>query len=75
MKHLGWVTDDKFKVENPLLDPTNPKFNEYIWLENFDKIKNVHKVVCSEKAVSKIVEEVNNLSAHKTIYGKTLAKK
>lgn len=75
MKHLDWVTDEKFKVENPPTDPTNPKFQEYIWLENFDKIKDVHKVVCSEKAVSKIVDAVNDHSTHKTIYGKTLAKK
>jgi len=75
MKSLGWVSDDKFKVENPTKDPTNPKYHEFIWLENFDKIKDVHKVVCSEKAVSKIIESVNDHLTHKEIYGKSLTKK
>lgn len=75
MRHLGWVTDDKFKVENPIKDPTNSTFHQYVWLENFDKIKNVHKVVCSEKAISKIINAVNDHSTHKTVYGKTLVKR
>lgn len=47
LKHLNWVTDDNFKVENPAIDPTVEECRNLIWLENFDKIKNVHKVVCA----------------------------
>ena len=75
MKHLGWVSDDNFKVENPIKDPTNKKFQELIWLENFDKIKDSHKIVCSENAVDKIVDAINDHSSHKAIFGKLLAKK
>ena len=75
LKFLGWVTDDKFKVENPKIDPTLGKYNELIWVENFDKIKDVHKVVCSENAIPFIVAMVNDQNKHMEIFGKTLSKK
>lgn len=74
LKHLGWVTEADFKVENPAKDPTVKKYEGYIWLETFDKIKNVHKVVCSEVAVDKIVEIISNSGLHKEIFGRALAK-
>lgn len=75
MQHLGWVTDKTFKVENPDPNPVVKKYDGYIWLETFDKIKNVHKVVCSEVAIDKIVETVNNQALHKDIFGRNLSKK
>lgn len=73
-KYLGWVNDEKFSVENPLIDPTNSIYNEYIWLENFDKIKGTHKVVCSEKVIEKLVEIIDNKDIHITIFSRGLAK-
>ncbi|MDN5285708.1 MAG: hypothetical protein JWR38_1982 [Mucilaginibacter sp.] len=72
MKYLKWVNDSKFKVENPEVNPINKDFDKYIWLETFDKIKNVHKVVCSEVAIDKIVQTVNTSSLHKEIFGRML---
>jgi hypothetical protein len=74
LKYLGWVTDENFSVENPLVDPTNSSFHEYIWLENFDKIKKAHKVVCSDKAIEKLVEIIDNKELHMPIFNRNLAK-
>jgi hypothetical protein len=74
LKYLNWVSDDKFKVENPPADPTVENYREYIWLENFDKIKNVHKVVCAEKAIPIIIDILNDPSKHKEIFEKPLSK-
>lgn len=75
IKNLGWVRDDKFKVENPIDNPIVSDFHKFIWLENFDKIKDVHKVVFSEQAIAIVVEAVNDHNSHKTIFGKNLVKK
>lgn len=72
MKYLGWVNDEKFKVENPIADPVNSNFNDYVWLENFDSIKNVHKVVCSKESIAKIIEIVNDDKTHLQVFGKLL---
>ncbi|WP_295792086.1 RNA-binding domain-containing protein [Mucilaginibacter sp.] len=72
MKYLKWVNDSNFKVENPKIDPINKAFSAYIWLEIFDAIKDVHKVVCSKSAINKISETVNNPALHKEIFGRTL---
>lgn len=72
MKYLGWVNDEKFKVENPIIDPVNSNFNNYVWLENFDTIKGVHKVVCSKESITKIIEIVNNDKIHIEVFGKLL---
>jgi hypothetical protein len=72
MKFLNWVDDAKFKVENPKINPTNIRFDNLIWLETFDKLKGVHKVVCSEKAIDKIINVVNNQDLHKEIFGRNL---
>ncbi|WP_316807372.1 RNA-binding domain-containing protein [Pedobacter agri] len=73
LKYLGWVNDENFSVQNPKNDPVNPKYIHFIWLENFDKIKNVHKVVVSESAIQEVLEIVNNLNLHKGIFGRELA--
>jgi schlafen family protein len=74
LKHLNWVTDDNFKVENPPTDPTIEIYREYIWLENFDKIKDVHTVVCAEKTIPIIIDLLNDVGKHKEIFGKNLSK-
>lgn len=75
MKHLGWVADASFKVENPSSDPVNKGFECYLWVETFDKIKNHCKVVCSEEAIKIIADTVNDESLHKKIFGRLLSKK
>jgi len=72
MKYLKWVNDSNFKVENPEVNPINKAYSSYLWLEIFDKIKDVHKVVCSELAIGMIAETVNNPGLHKEIFGRTL---
>ncbi len=75
LKYLNWVDDEHFSVQNPTSNPVNSKFNEFIWLENFDKIKNVHKVVVSENAISEVVRIVNNDSLHEKVFNRKLAVK
>lgn len=72
MKYLNWVNDEKFKVENPIENPVNSEYNQYIWLESFDTIKNVHKVVCSKEAIDEILKVINEQSLHRTIFKKDL---
>lgn len=73
LKYLGWVIDSGFQVSNPPSDPTIAMFSEFIWLENFDKIKNFHKVVCSEKAINEVLKAINNVDLHEDIFGRRLA--
>ena len=75
MKYIGWVDNENFKVENPPKDPVQSRYHRFIWLETFDTIKNVHKVVCSKESITTIVEIVNNESLHKAIFNKSLEPK
>ncbi|WP_134399660.1 RNA-binding domain-containing protein [Flavobacterium psychrophilum] len=72
MKHLGWVNNENFKVENPPENTLNPKHNNFIWVESLDTIKHVNKVVFSEEAIEKMVEIIDNQTLHKTIYKRNL---
>ena len=72
MKYLGWVNDENFEVKNPDTNPTNPEYNNFIWLERFDKLKNSFKVVCSEEAIPEIVAVLSDLSNHIKIFKKEL---
>ncbi|WP_302026102.1 RNA-binding domain-containing protein [Parabacteroides johnsonii] len=72
MKYLGWVNDENFEVKNPDKNPTNPEYNNFIWLERFDKLKNSFKVVCSEEAIPEIVAVLSDLSNHIKIFKKEL---
>lgn len=72
MKYLGWVNDENFEVKNPDINPTNPEYNNFIWLERFDKLKNSFKVVCSEEAIPEIVAVLSDLSNHIKIFKKEL---
>jgi hypothetical protein len=75
MKYLGWVNDAAFSVKNPQEGVVNESFSKFIWLEKFDKLKGLNKVVCSEEAIELIVEIVNQESLHEKIFNKTLNKK
>lgn len=75
LKYLNWVTDENFNVQNPINNPVNPKHLQFIWLENFDKIKNVHKVVFNESAINEVLNIVNDHSLHQEVFGRELALK
>lgn len=72
IKHLHWVKDDRFKVENPIENPINEKYNQYIWLENLDTIKNTHKVVFSKEAIDEILKIVNDKDLHNAVFKRNL---
>jgi hypothetical protein len=75
LKHLNWVIDEKFKVENPPAGTINDSFNQFIWDERLDTVKDSHKVVFSKEAVAKVVEIVNDTSLHMTIFKRSLRAK
>lgn len=75
LKYLNWVTDDRFKVDNPPEGTVNDNFNQFIWNERLDTLKDSHKIVFSKDAVSKVVEVVNNDSLHMTIFKRNLRTK
>lgn len=75
LKHLGWVNDSNFKVENPIENTVNEEFHNYIWVESFDTIKDLHKVVFSKDAIDEIAKNIEDQSLHKKIFGKNLALK
>jgi hypothetical protein len=57
IKHLNWVTDENFKVENPPEGTVNPAFNNCIWVETLDTTK---KVVFSEECISELIKVIDN---------------
>lgn len=72
LKYLGWITDDKMKIENPDESKINKDKYEFIWIEILDK---THKVVFSKKAIKPLVKEINNANNHNIIFGKALQTK
>ncbi|WP_406823481.1 RNA-binding domain-containing protein [Pedobacter sp. KACC 23697] len=72
LKHLDWVNDPKFKVENPIKNTVNESFNQYIWIESFDTLKDVHKIVFSKEAIKQVFAVVQDKNLHKTLFGKDL---
>jgi len=75
IKFLGWVNNDKFKVENPDESCLNSQFNNFIWIETLDSIKETHKVVFSKEAVDEIVKTADDENTQKEIFRKVLEKK
>lgn len=69
LKYLGWITDDKMKIENPDESKINKDKYEFIWIEILDK---THKVVFSRKAIKPLVKEINNANNHNIIFGRAL---
>lgn len=72
LKYLGWVNDDKFKVDNCAQGTIDDKFNEYIWDERLDTIKDSHKVVFSKEAVKKVLELIDDSNLHITVFKRNL---
>ncbi len=69
MKHLNWVYNENFKIENPPEATINENFNKYIWIETLDTIK---KVVFSEESINEILNIINEKDSHMLIFKKNL---
>jgi uncharacterized protein YxjI len=72
MKYLGWINDSNFKVENPIENTVNDAYNKYLWVESFDTIKDVHKVVFSKDAIDAVVKVIQDETKHEKVFGKKL---
>lgn len=70
--HLGWVTDDKFKINHPDPEVLNDEFSDYIWTETTDSLTGTKKIFLSESAVAPIVEIINSKELHMQVFGKLL---
>lgn len=71
-KFLEWTNVDNFEVDKPKEDILNPKYSNYIWIENIDTIKQKIKVVFSKEAINLLIEVINNNDVHVKIFGKNL---
>jgi hypothetical protein len=69
IKHLNWVHDENFKVNNPPTGTVNEKYNKYLWIESLDTTK---KVVFSEESVCKVLEVIDDANSHVSIFHKNL---
>ena len=68
-RHLKWISDENLPIENPDETILNIQFNHFIWIEILDRTR---KVVFSENAINPIVEAINELNNHTTIFNKEL---
>ncbi len=67
--YLGWVTKEKFKIDNPTEGTINEKFNEFIWVDIVDEIKKTKKIVFSSTAVQILGDAINNEDIQSKIFG------
>jgi hypothetical protein len=72
LKHLGWINDPIFKVENPIENTVNDQFHKYLWVESFDTIKDIHKVVFSKEAIDEVAKVIQDQDLHTKVFGKKL---
>jgi hypothetical protein len=72
IKHLNWVSDEHFRVENPAEDVVNNEYSQFIWTETLDTVR---KVVFSEESIEKILEVINQDELHERIFKKQLLRK
>lgn len=72
LKYLQWTNVENFPVENPAENILNEKFNNYIWIENTDTIKNKRKVVFSKDAIEILTQVINDKQNHKKVFKKDL---
>ena len=70
--YLKWVSDVKFKINNPPDGTISDSFDEFIWIETLDNITNQTKIFFSSKAIDKIVCIINNAELHKGVFNKVL---
>ena len=72
IKYLGWSKVDNFAVENPPKNILDEKFNNFIWVENIDTIKDKRKVVFSKEAIDILADVINDKKNHKKVFKKEL---
>lgn len=75
MLYLGWVKNGAFNIDKPKNDDINPDFSEYIWIETIDNLKGKKKVVFSPKAVTPLLEIVEDSPRHVDVFGALLKTK
>lgn len=64
-----------FNIDKPKNDDINPDFSEYIWIETIDNLKGKKKVVFSPKAVTPLLEIVEDSPRHVDVFGALLKTK
>ena len=75
MLYLGWVKNGAFNIDKPKNDDINPDFSEYISIETIDNLKGKKKVVFSPKAVTPLLEIVEDSPRHVDVFGALLKTK
>ncbi len=73
IKHLGWVTNEKFRLENPEETEINSEFNKYIWIETTDIITKSRKVFFSSEAIQILLDEISKESVQVELFKKKLS--
>lgn len=71
----GWVTKENFKIDKPTIETVNTSFNELIWVDTFDEIKETTKIVFSSSAIQILSSIINDDSKHINLFKKKLEKK
>lgn len=75
MLYLNWVKNGAFNIGEPKNDDINPDFSEFIWIETVDNLKGKKKVVFSPKAVTPLLEIIEDSTKHTDIFGSSLKRK
>lgn len=70
--HLGWVNDEKLKIDNPPSESVIESYAKFVWIEKTDEVKDTHKIVFSKEAVDPLVEVINDAAKHMQIFKKQL---
>jgi len=73
IKHLGWVTNEKFKIEKPEEIEINPEFSKYIWIETTDSITERRKVYFSPETIQILLDEISKENVQMELFKKKLS--
>lgn len=68
----GWVTKENFKIDKPTAGTVNENYNEFIWVDSFDEIKETTKVVFASSAIQILAELINDEKKHVNLFKKKL---
>ena len=68
MLYLNWVKNGAFNIDKPKSDDINPNFSEFIWIDTVDNLKGKKKVVFSPKAITPLLEIIEDLTKHIDIF-------
>lgn len=71
----GWVTKENFKIDKPPVGTVVEKFNDFIWIDTFDEIKETTKIVFASTAIQILANIINDDKKHINLFKKKLDKK